>query len=243
MRQSIPFCTGCRCMASRSPLAWHRWQRYTLLPDSYPLDGAIGLEISSFEDEGLPLTPPQALARLADRPAVPEINTRLSEDPFWFSFVVPASDQAAVVELPSRHALDVACWSAAGLQPLGSATRTAAGGAMKASKTGFALELGPLPAPTQVLCQASHTGPAHISVILWLPEQFRVSRMKFHRNSGLLDGGLIMLSLFVLMTADRSTASGCTCCSPHGCSPTCAWRRFLPAGTRSGWNARYHRTG
>ena len=173
-----------------------------MLPNQYPLDGASPLELgSSQQEDAWPLTPRQALAQLAGRPTVPHVNTSLSESPFWFSFVVPASDQPAIVELPSRHALDAACWNAGDLQPLGSATRETADGSMKETKTGFALELGRLPAATQVLCRASHTGPAHISAILWPVDQFHLSEQKFHRNSGLLDGGLIVLSLFVLMTA------------------------------------------
>ncbi len=172
-----------------------------LLPNEYPLDGASPLELSVLQQDGASLTPRQALAQLPDQHAAAELNTRLSEAPFWFSFVVPAQAQPAIVELPSRHALEAACWSAADLQPLGFASRTAAEGAMKAAKTGFVLELGALPVSARVLCRASHTGPAHISAVLWSAAQFDLSDLKFHRNSGLLDGGLIVLSLFVLITA------------------------------------------
>ena len=172
-----------------------------LLPNEYPLDGASPLGLSSVQQDVGALTPQQALAQLADRPAVPSLNTHLSESPFWFSFVVPASDQPAIVELPSRHALDASCWNAADLQPLGFATRATAEGSMKETKTGFALALGRLSTAALILCRASHTGPAHISAVLWPVEQFHLSELKFHRNSGLLDGGLIVLSLFVLMTA------------------------------------------
>jgi len=172
-----------------------------LLPSQYPLQGASRLELDSFEQGEQALTPRQALARFADKSDPPRLDTHLSESPFWFSFVAPAGDQPAIVELPSRHALDAACWSAADLSLLGAATRTAAEGAMTVTKTGFALALGHLPAPTRVLCQARHTGPAHISATLWPAEPFQLSQLKFHRNSGLLDGGLIVLSLFVLLTA------------------------------------------
>lgn len=173
----------------------------TLLPNEYSLEGAKRLEISSFEQVGRTLTPQQALALLADKPPAAEVGTRRSESPFWFSFVVPMSDQPAIIELPSRHALESACWVGLNLRPLGSATRTKAEGSLKETKTGFALMLGAQPAATRVLCRASHTGPAYISAALWPAEQFQVSELKFHRNSGLLDGGLIVLALFVLLTA------------------------------------------
>ncbi len=35
----------------------------------------------------------------------------------------------------------------------------------------------------------------------WPESQFELSARKFHRDSGLLDGGMIVLSLFVLLTA------------------------------------------
>ena len=172
-----------------------------LLPSQYQLEGARPLELSILEEGWRPLTPHQAYRQLADKPVVPYLNTRLSESPYWFSFLVPASDQPAIVELPSRHAVETACWRADDFRPLGVASRAKTEGALQAAKTGFALELGQLPSALRILCRASHTGPAHISVALSSVEQFQHSELKYHRNSGLLDGGLIMLSLFVLLTA------------------------------------------
>ena len=172
-----------------------------LLPPEYPLDEPRWLDINTFEESGRALTPAQALEQLADSRAESQRNTRLSESPFWFKFVVPASAQPTVIELPSRHALDLNCWTTDSLNPLGSATRTKATGGMKDTKTGFALKFEPLSAAMGVLCRSSHTGPGNISVALWQADQFRLSELKFHRNSGLLDGGLILLSSFVLITA------------------------------------------
>ncbi|MDK9702957.1 MAG: EAL domain-containing protein [Sulfuritalea sp.] len=172
-----------------------------LLPNQYPLDGASRIILHSLKQQGPDLSPQQALVQLENQPAADELNTRLSEAPFWFSFVMSASDRPTIVELPSRHALEAACWRARDLQPLGSASRSTAEGAMKPAKTGFVLELEPLPVSTRILCRARHTGPAYISAAFWPVDQFRLSELKFNRNSGLLDGGLIVLSLFVLLTA------------------------------------------
>ncbi len=173
-----------------------------LLPNDYPINGAVQIQIAALQQvEGQPLTAAEALEHLDDQQLAAEIHTGRSESPFWILFDVPAGDRPAIVELPSRHALAVACWAAADLRLLGQATRSSAEGAIREAKTGFALELAPRAGVTRVLCRASHTGPAHISAILWPVERFFVSELKFHRNSGLLDGGLIVLSLFVLMTA------------------------------------------
>ncbi len=171
------------------------------LPNVYPLDGASRIEFASIREDEATLTPQQALRQLAGKPAVPELGTHRSEQPFWFNFEVPASDRPLVVELPSRHALDATCWMAEDFRLLGSASRGGAEGAMKVARTGFALELVQATSAVRLLCRASHTGPGNISVILWPAEKFSLSELKFHRNSGLLDGGLLVLSLFVLLTA------------------------------------------
>jgi PAS domain-containing protein len=68
-------------------------------------------------------------------------------------------------------------------------------------KTGFAIDLGRVTTETTMLCKAEHAGPARITVLQWPHSEFSLSVQKFHRNAGLLDGGLIVLALFVLVTA------------------------------------------
>ena len=169
----------------------------------YGAGGGNPLEFRVFEQTGDAPEPAQALAQLADQPIVPHLDTRLSESPFWFSFTVqPAKDHERTdVELPSRHAFAASCWGAGGRQPLGSANRKGSAGQMKLGKAGFVLELGRLQAAETVLCRAVLAGPGRISVVQWPAAEFETSLLKFRRDSGLLDGGLIVLSLFVLLTA------------------------------------------
>ena len=161
------------------------------------------LEFRVFEQTADAPEPAQALAQLAEWPLVPHVDTRLSESPFWFSFTVQPSDanEAVDVELPSRHALAASCWGDGGQRPLGTVDRTGSAGKMKPGNAGFMLELGRLKAAETVLCRGSFAGPGRISVMQWPAAKFEASRLKFHRDSGLLDGGLIVLSLFVLLTA------------------------------------------
>ncbi len=63
------------------------------------------------------------------------------------------------------------------------------------------LELGLLQATEIILCRSEFAGPGRISVVQWPAAEFETSNQKFHRDSGLLDGGLIVLALFVLLTA------------------------------------------
>jgi diguanylate cyclase (GGDEF)-like protein len=171
----------------------------------YGAGGGIPLEFRVFEQAGDAPEPALALKQLADQVPVRYLDTRLLESPFWFSFTAqPAKmDERTDIELPSRHALAVNCWDVPGLNSLGNANREAAAGRMKPAKTGFVLELGRLQSqsPLPVLCRATFAGPGRINVVQWPESQFELSTRKFHRDSGLLDGGLIVLSLFVLLTA------------------------------------------
>lgn len=152
------------------------------------------------EDEGAAPAPAVALARLAAHTAVPSYNANLGSEPVWFSFVpMAASVEHDVVEFPSRHALSIQCWDALTLRPLGEASRSHANGALAAVKAGFALRMASLPA--EMLCKGTFAGPARLSVVQWPSEQFELSVEQYHRKSGLLDGGMIVLALFVLLTA------------------------------------------
>lgn len=178
-----------------SLIALAMWQ------SQYPVGGATPLKFRVLEQATPALAPAQALAQLDERPPVLHHDTRLSEAPFWFSFAVPATEQSVGVELPSRHAIEATCWNAATLNSLGGANRKEAAGQVREVKTGFAIDLGRLQSEVTVLCRATFSGPARLSVVQWPASQFEASVQQFHRNAGLLDGGLIVLSLFVLMTA------------------------------------------
>jgi diguanylate cyclase (GGDEF)-like protein len=148
-------------------------------------------------------TPAAARTLVRNQPSVPYYDTKLSEFPFWFSLTARPydADMPVDVELPSRHALKVSCWNAAGTTPLGSADRRVSTGQVKVGRSGFVLELGRLKAAETVLCRGEFAGPARITAIQWPASDFSLLSQKFHRDSGLLDGGLIVLSLFVLLTA------------------------------------------
>lgn len=173
-------------------------------PDHYAHDDGVALPLQVLTPDAR-LTPGQAVHLLSQRPPIDSFETRLSEQPLWFAFTprvraAGAGGGAGIgIEFPSRHATAIACWDAQTLQPLGDASRTGAHGAMKAVKAGFALNLGG--ATGQVLCRASFVGPARLTAVAWPAGQLELSIQDFHRKSGLLDGGMIVLTLFVLLTA------------------------------------------
>ena len=176
----------------------------TLWKTQYPAADATPLEINVLEQRGQDeLEPSQALEHLSRTRPDKHHDTRLSEAPFWFSFTVSPSAGNALtdVELPSRHALEVTCWNGESQRMLGSASRVESVGQISAVKAGFQLALGRLAAPTRIVCRGTFVGPARIDVLQWPEASLESSNRQFHRNAGLLEGGLIVLSLFVLVTA------------------------------------------
>ena len=152
------------------------------------------------EPEDAPPALAAVLASLQARPVVSRYDTHLSEQPVWFAFSpMAASVEHDVIEFPSRHSQSIRCWDATSQALLGEATRSHSAGAIDAVKAGFALRMARLPA--QVVCVASFAGPARLGVKQWAADEFELSIEQYHRKSGLLDGGMIVLALFVLLTA------------------------------------------
>lgn len=127
-------------------------------------------------------------------------DTKRVEETFWFGFDTLGQHQSLnVVEFPSRHAIKMACWDANTFESLGEATHNRYSHHMAPIKAGFSLTL---PRPEMnVFCSGNYVGPAHISAGLFTEDQLNKSAQHFYRSSGLLDGGLIVLSVFVLLTA------------------------------------------
>ena len=169
--------------------------------------GPVPLQLRVLSDPAQALTPGQAYQQLAAQPLEDHVDTHLLETPFWFSFAVPApaADGRSEVELPSRHAQQVACWQGAGERWLGGVQRDQqpgpAQGRMRVEKTGFILSLEQVAQPVNVLCKGTFSGPARISGQRWTPYDYGLSQNRFYRSIGLLEGGLLMLTMFVLVAA------------------------------------------
>jgi diguanylate cyclase (GGDEF)-like protein/PAS domain S-box-containing protein len=184
-------------IALATVIALSTWQTF------FPYSPANPLALRIVEDPGQGLAPAQARNLLAGRPAVQHYDTHRSEQPVWFQFGVEPTvgNEPIVAEFPSRHAIATACWNADTLAPLGDADREHATGSIKAIKSGFALTLGVVASPRQVLCRASFIGPARLTAFEWPAAQLQVAAEEYHRNAGLLDGGLLVLAIFMLVTA------------------------------------------
>jgi len=180
-----------------SLLALFTWKTQFPAIDPQPLD------IQVIQGSADVAEPAQALAKLRGHPLRPFHDTQLSESPVWLSFVVPKNvgNTPLMVEFPSRHAMDVTCWDARTLSPLGSGSRHGTAGSISAVKAGFALALSPEQTDRPLLCRSSAIGPARLSVLKWQAADLEMSTLEFHRKSGLLDGGILILAGFILITA------------------------------------------
>src|SRR5690606_5311058 len=110
----IPFGIGLVSLVAL--IFWH---------DQYRSSGDVPLSMHVTVQQEAALAPGAALARARASSLVTGHDSHLSEAPVWFAFEPMPRAGAQVVEFPSRHALDVACWDAGSLAPLGSATRGA----------------------------------------------------------------------------------------------------------------------
>lgn len=184
-------------IALLSLLAFFAWKA------QFPIAEPQQLGIQVVDGAASMVTPAQALAQLGRRPVSPFHDTRLSEDPVWLSFSVPKTLEktSTMVEFPSRHMMDIACWDAKTLSLLGDGNRQATSGGISAVKAGFALELSSSQIDSQVVCRVDSVGPARLSVIEWQAADLDISAQVFHRRSGLLEGGILVLALFVLTMA------------------------------------------
>ncbi len=169
----------------------------------YPITEPQDLDLQVVQASASLVTPEQALAQLQGSPTASHQDTQLSEAPFWIAFSLPKAPDgiATTVEFPSRHAMDIACWDSKTLTLLGRVNKKKATGGMSQIKAGFALEVTSAMSDGQVICQTRSVGPARITASLWRTADLQTSAQEFHRKSGLLDGGIIILAIFVLITA------------------------------------------
>jgi diguanylate cyclase (GGDEF)-like protein len=142
--------------------------------------------------------PSLALKKLQTTDPVRSFETKRAETPFWILLDTP-SNKKNVLELPSRHAIYLQCFTAdAAHTAIGSADRTNAIGLVAQSKAGFMIESG---ASTQMLCKAQFKGPALVTVFEINRLDLENSSDQWNRNAGLLEGGMLTLAAFVLVVA------------------------------------------
>ena len=160
-------------------------------------------QFDSLSERGETTDPRPGLIAIAGQKSSKFFDTDLSEEPFWVGFTIPKGNDSAPlnVEFPSRHAVQAACWDAQTLKLLGRGNRDAAQGSMREMKAGFTLQAVRPIDSQNIICQISSAGPARLSALLWNSVDLQMSAQEFYRKSGLLEGGILILAVFVLVTA------------------------------------------
>jgi diguanylate cyclase (GGDEF)-like protein len=175
----------------------------TTWDSQYAVVSGHPVEFRVIEQQTAAMTPGEASLELRSvGKSVSELDTHLSERPFWFSFSAPdlPDDDDARIEFPSRHAQQLECWNDETLQEIGNATRDSLSGRLSRVKAGFMLR--PSSARSErILCRSVFSGPARISIQRWDESQLAVSDADHHRRSGILEGSLNMLAAFMLLAA------------------------------------------
>ena len=173
------------------------WQPY------FSIKSGNIVEIQSAQETALTLLPSAAEEALKSTPLVSYKDTELIEESFWLRFNVPAqnADNPYVIEFPSRHSISLTCWQSPSFFLLGRGNRLSTEGSIYHSKAGFALKLGPSEYSKNILCRVLSIGPSRLTVLTWKTNDLTQSEMDFRRHTGLLDGGMFVLCIFVLLTA------------------------------------------
>jgi diguanylate cyclase (GGDEF)-like protein len=150
--------------------------------------------------------PREAVQQLANKPLVDQVGTKLSERPVWFLFAPTDMAERSFVAFPSRHARSVSCWDSA-YRELGTATRSTHTGNITRANAGFALELAQAKASDTVVCRATFVGPANLTASHMSSDQLSLAIRLDQRKWGMLDGGMLVLAVFVAIVAFISKES------------------------------------
>ncbi len=165
----------------------------------YEFGGVDPVEFKVLRDDSRILSESQVSGSLESMAWASQMETRLSEVPFWIAFQAgtAASGTAPAIFFPSRHARHLECWNPATREHLGVADRDRSSGQLRPALGGFRLD----GAKGQVLCRVESVGPARLTVQRWDATGLETAQRKFERNSGLIDGSVGILAVFALMVA------------------------------------------
>lgn len=168
-------------------------------PQQYPLQGGHPAHFRyAVTPNNAQWGPQEALSVLFNAPVTAEWNSRFSSDPVWTLHTLAQAEpgQERTLEFPSRHATRIECWNASTLSAVGSVIQGTSSAGVSRVRSGWGLTLDPQ--VSFVLCRSTFIGPAHMTVKLWDSQDLSPVHNTYLRNAGLLDGGMLVLALFIL---------------------------------------------
>lgn len=171
-------------------------------PHQFQSSGGVPLALRVVTDPSGLLAPVKAVKLLEYAPETRRYSTQLAETPIWYLFDPSLTlEQPTFVELPSRHAVTLACWVVSTMEPLGMADRSGTTGEIRVIKAGFSVHVGSLAKLEPILCRGTFSGPAYISALAWDTRGLINSAFDFEESAALIAGGLLTLAVFVFVTA------------------------------------------
>ncbi|MBB5216272.1 putative bifunctional diguanylate cyclase/phosphodiesterase [Parapusillimonas granuli] len=171
------------------------------LPERYPSANAQRLEFRHVPDPAAALTPDDALAELKGRAPNPALPVG---SPGWLLIGAPgeAGITHPALEIPTRLIQSLSCWNAQGMEALGSSAEPRGPqGSVRNSKQGYSVALDGIALPASILCRVTLSEPGVLSVNLWNTSELVKSNHRYERGTGLLEGGLLTMALFIVVIA------------------------------------------
>ncbi|MDN3922253.1 putative bifunctional diguanylate cyclase/phosphodiesterase [Roseateles violae] len=147
--------------------------------------------------------------RLSEQPSRASVETRLSTHPFWLATKAKAPPEGGnwAVEFPSRHAMDLQCWDRHDGRLLGQVDRDSDnGGALKATRGGFALNVAAGTEVVDLICRSTFRGPAKLTAQVWGAAALNAAEDQFQRIGSMIEVGLgvLAMSMALIATINRS---------------------------------------
>lgn len=180
-------------------VAWLYW------PAQHKYDVPHQIKIRVLEERRDVMSPAEAVSLLEEQTPQIEYRTNLSTAPFWFFLKLDSIENIGLyaLELPSRHMKSAECWekSVGGVTHLGSLNRAGSIGQVHLINAGFYIQLREVSDAESLVCKIYYEGPAKIEAKLWKEEDLRQAALDFFHSAGLLEGGLIILAVFVFTAA------------------------------------------
>ncbi|MEO6985125.1 MAG: EAL domain-containing protein [Paralcaligenes sp.] len=173
------------------------------LYNPYETQGYASLAVKSITPDLSIQEPAQALGALQTQRATQQQRIKSVASPSWLliNALPSAKHDNPVIEIPSTQTQSIACWNATTLTSLGNADRYTHSGRLNTVKTGFSIDVNHLQPPASVLCMATFFKPTTAAAHLWSATDLRKSADRFQRNNGVMEGGLLTLSAFILIIA------------------------------------------
>ena len=147
---------------------------------------------------------PKEAADLLDKSGIKALSFPLEQAlSYWMLVTTPARkpNERIAVEVPARQIQSFQCWDAERLTLIGHANRNTGDGMVRHAKAGFLFQLEGDSPTRRVLCKVIAHQNMQLTANLWPMDSMIRSINQFHRITGLLEGGLLMVAAFILVIA------------------------------------------